>query len=135
MVATSSLRPVRVNDFDLMVVRELTGGLYFSKPKRRYSTPRGDAAVDTMRYSTPEIERVAVRAFELARQRRQRLCSVDKANMLETSRLCRTVVSRVAERYPDVAFSHMLVDALAVDVLRRPQGYDVVVTENLFGDI
>src|SRR5438552_3316597 len=93
----------------------------------------GDSAVDTMRYSTPEIERVAVRAFELARQRRQRLCSVDKANMLETSRLWRSVVSRVAEPYPDVACSHMLVDAFAMDLLRRPQGYDVVVTENLFG--
>ncbi len=135
MVATSALRPERVKDVDLLVVRELTGGLYFSKPKRRYSTPRGDAAVDTMRYSTPEIERVAVRAFELARQRRQRLCSVDKANMLETSRLWRSVVSRVAERYPDVACSHMLVDAFAMDLLRRPQAYDVVVTENLFGDI
>src|SRR5438445_6000531 len=135
MVATSALRPERVRDVDLLVVRELTGGLYFSKPKRRYQTPRGDAAVDTMRYSTPEIERVAVRAFELARQRRQRLCSVDKANMLETSRLWRTVVSRVAERYPDVACSHMLVDAFAMDLLRRPQSYDVVVTENLFGDI
>src|SRR5438874_5026830 len=135
MVATSALRPERVKDVDLLVVRELTGGLYFSKPKRRYSTPRGDAAVDTMRYSTPEIERVAVRAFELARRRRQRLCSVDKANMLETSRLWRSVVSRVAERYPDVACSHMLVDAFAMDLLRRPQAYDVVVTENLFGDI
>ena len=135
MVATSALRPERVKDVDLLVVRELTGGLYFSKPKRRYSTPRGDAAVDTMRYSTPEIERVAVRAFELARQRRQRLCSVDKANMLETSRLWRTVVSRVAERYLDVTCSHMLVDAFAMDLLRRPQAYDVVVTENLFGDI
>src|SRR5437667_9752790 len=106
MVATSSLRPVRVNDFDLMVVRELTGGLYFSKPKRRYETPRGQAAVDTMRYSTPEIERVAVRAFELARQRRRRLCSVDKANILETSRPWRIVVTAVAERYPDLATSH-----------------------------
>jgi 3-isopropylmalate dehydrogenase len=135
MVATSALRPERVRDVDLLVVRELTGGLYFSKPKRRYETPRGPAAVDTMRYSTPEIERVAVRAFELARQRRRRLCSVDKANVLETSRLWRTVVTAVAARYSDVATSHMLVDAFAMELLRRPQAFDVVVTENLFGDI
>jgi 3-isopropylmalate dehydrogenase len=135
MVATSALRPERVRDVDLLVVRELTGGLYFSRPKRRYTTARGDAAVDTMRYSTPEIERVAVRAFELARLRRRTLCSVDKANVLETSRLWRAVVGRVGERYPDVALSHMLVDAFAMDLLRRPQAYDVVLTENLFGDI
>src|ERR1700716_69628 len=135
MVATSALRPERVRDVDLLVVRELTGGLYFSRPKRRYTTARGEAAVDTMRYSTPEIERVAVRAFELARQRRRRLCSVDKANVLETSRLWRAVVTRVGQRYPDVACSHMLVDAFAMELLRRPQAYDVVLTENLFGDI
>jgi 3-isopropylmalate dehydrogenase len=98
-------------------------------------TARGEAAVDTMRYSTPEIERVAVRAFELARLRRRRLCSVDKANVLETSRLWRSVVNRVAQGYPDVACSHMLVDAFAMELLRRPQAYDVVLTENLFGDI
>jgi 3-isopropylmalate dehydrogenase len=135
MVAVSALRPERVRDVDLLVVRELTGGLYFSRPKRRYTTPRGEAAVDTMRYSTPEIERVAVRAFELARMRRRRVCSVDKANVLETSRLWRFVVTRVAQRYPDVACTHMLVDAFAMELLRRPQAFDVVVTENLFGDI
>jgi len=135
MVATSALRPERVRDVDLLVIRELTGGLYFSRPKRRYMTPRGEAAVDTMRYSTPEIERVAVRAFELARMRRRQVCSVDKANVLETSRLWRVVVTRVAQGYPDVACSHMLVDAFAMELLRRPQAFDVVVTENLFGDI
>ncbi len=135
MVESSALRPERVREVDLVVVRELTGGLYFSKPKRRYSTPRGQAAVDTMRYSEPEIERVAVRAFELARRRRRRLCSVDKANVLESSRLWRTVVTSVAGRYPDVATTHMLVDAFAMDLLRRPGLYDVIVTENLFGDI
>lgn len=135
MVPTSSLRPERVRDVDLVVVRELTGGLYFSKPKRRYETPRGEAAVDTMRYSTPEIERVAVRAFELARMRRRNVLSVDKANVLETSRLWRAVVSRVALRYPDVSSAHMLVDAFAMELLRRPQAFDVVLTENLFGDI
>lgn len=135
MVGSSSLRPERVRDVDLVVVRELTGGLYFSKPKRRYETPRGEAAVDTMRYSTPEIERVAIRAFELARMRRRKVCSVDKANVLETSRLWRTVVTRLAGRYPDVSCTHLLVDAFAMDLLRRPQAFDVVVTENLFGDI
>jgi 3-isopropylmalate dehydrogenase len=135
MVASSALRPERVRDVDIVVVRELTGGLYFSKPKRRYDTPRGPAAVDTMRYSAPEVERVAVRAFELARTRRGKLCSVDKANVLETSRLWRTVVSEVAGRYPDVQCTHMLVDAFAMDLLRRPRAFDVIVTENLFGDI
>jgi 3-isopropylmalate dehydrogenase len=135
MVPTSSLRPERVRDVDLVIVRELTGGLYFSKPKRRYETPRGEAAVDTMRYSAPEIERVAVRAFELARMRRRNVLSVDKANVLETSRLWRSVVSRVALRYTDVTSAHMLVDAFAMELLRRPQAFDVVVTENLFGDI
>jgi 3-isopropylmalate dehydrogenase len=135
MVPSSSLRPERVRDVDLVVVRELTGGLYFSKPKRRYETPRGEAAVDTMRYSAPEIERVAVRAFELARVRRRQVLSVDKANVLETSRLWRAVVTRVAKRYPDVTSAHMLVDAFAMELLRRPQAFDVIVTENLFGDI
>ncbi len=135
MVGASSLRPERVRDVDIMVVRELTGGLYFSKPKRRYRTSRGESAVDTMRYSSSEIERVAVCAFELARRRRHELCSVDKANVLETSRLWREVVSRVGTGYPDVRCTHMLVDAFAMQILRRPSAFDVVVTENLFGDI
>ncbi len=135
MASSSVLQPDRVRGVDIMIVRELTGGLYFSKPKRRYETPRGMAAVDTMRYSEPEIERVAVKAFELAQRRRHKLCSVDKANVLETSRLWRVVVSQLGKRYPDVELSHMLVDAFAMDVLRRPQAFDVVVTENLFGDV
>ncbi|HET9848215.1 MAG TPA: 3-isopropylmalate dehydrogenase [Candidatus Dormibacteraeota bacterium] len=135
MLSSSVLRPERARDVDLLVVRELTGGLYFSKPKRRYETARGEAAVDTMRYSRPEIERVAIRAFELARSRRHKVCSVDKANVLESSRLWRSVVTDVAGRYPDVACSHLLVDAFAMDMLRRPQAFDVVVTENMFGDI
>ncbi len=135
MADLSSLRPERVRDVDLLVVRELTGGLYFSKPKRRYQTARGEAAVDTMRYSAVEIERVAVRAFELARTRRQRLCSVDKANILEASRLWRDVVSDVAQRFPDVTCTHMLVDSFAMELIRRPAAFDVVLTENLFGDI
>ena len=135
MASNSSLRPERVRGVDLVVVRELTGGLYFGRPKRRYQTSRGEAAVDTMRYTAVEIERVALRAFELARTRRRQVLSVDKANVLETSRLWRSVVNQVAERYPDVTCSHMLVDAFAMDLLRRPQAFDVVVTENLFGGI
>jgi len=135
LIGASALRPELVRDVDLIVVRELTGGLYFGKPKRRYQTERGEAAVDTLRYTEAEIERVTVRAFELARSRRRRLCSVDKANVLETSRLWRAVVNRVATRYPEVTCTHMLVDAFAMDLLRRPTSYDVVVTENLFGDI
>jgi len=135
LLDASSLRPERIRNVDLVVVRELTGGLYFSKPKRRYHSPRGDAAVDTMRYATFEIERVAVRAFELARTRGRRLCSVDKANVLESSRLWRETVSRVAERYPDVTCTHILVDAFAMQLIREPRMFDVVVTENLFGDI
>ena len=135
MVEMSSLRPERVRDVDLLVVRELTGGLYFSRPKRRYRTARGEVAVDTMRYTAVEIERVAVRAFELARTRRQRVCSVDKANVLESSRLWRDVVSKVAQRFPEVTCTHMLVDRFAMDLIRRPADFDVVLTENLFGDI
>lgn len=135
MVDASSLRADRVRGVDLLVVRELTGGLYFSKPKRRYEAADGQAAVDTMRYSTVEIERVALRAFELASSRRRRLCSVDKANVLETSRLWREVVSRVAARFPDVTCTHMLVDSFAMELIRRPTAFDVVLTENLFGDI
>jgi 3-isopropylmalate dehydrogenase len=131
----SAIKPERVSGVDLLVVRELTGGLYFSRPKRRYRTVRGEAAVDTMRYTTAEIERVALRAFELARSRRRRLCSVDKANVLESSRLWRDVVSSVALRFPDVECTHMLVDSFAMDLIRRPAVFDVVLTENLFGDI
>ena len=135
MAHLSAIKPERVSGVDLLVVRELTGGLYFSRPKRRYRTVRGEAAVDTMRYTTTEIERVAIRAFELARGRRHRLCSVDKANVLESSRLWREVVSSVAPRFPDVSLTHMLVDSFAMDLIRRPAAFDVVLTENLFGDI
>ena len=131
----SSVKADRLEGVDIMVVRELTGGLYFSKPKRRYESARGKAAVDTMRYSAAEVERVAVKAFQLARDRRRRLCSVDKANVLETSRLWREVVIEVAARYPEVAVTHMLVDSFAMQLIRQPAVFDVVVTENLFGDI
>ena len=135
LIEASSVKADRIEGVDLMVVRELTGGLYFSKPKRRYESARGKAAVDTMRYSAAEVERVARKAFELARTRRRRLCSVDKANALETSRLWREVVTAMAASYPEVALTHMLVDSFAMQLVRQPADYDVVVTENLFGDI
>ena len=135
LVESSTLRPDVVSGVDLMVVRELTGGLYFSRPKRRYTSARGEAAVDTMRYSAAEIERIAERAFALARTRRRMLTSVDKANVLETSRLWRDVVNRVSARYPEVRVSHLLVDSFAMALIRRPVEFDVVVTENLFGDV
>src|SRR5438067_1255896 len=135
LVEASSVKADRIEGVDLMVVRELTGGLYFSKPKRRYESARGKAAVDTMRYSAAEVERVAVKAFELARSRRRRLCSVDKANALETSRLWREVVATVAAGYPEVTVTNVLVDSFAMQLIRQPAAYDVVVTENLFGDI
>jgi len=135
LVNGSTLRPEVVSGVDLVVVRELTGGLYFSRPKRRYHSARGEAAVDTMRYSAAEIERIAERAFSLAMTRRRTLCSVDKANVLETSRLWRDVVNRIAGRYPEVRVTHMLVDSFAMALIRRPADFDVIVTENLFGDI
>ena len=135
LLEASSLKADRLRGVDLMVVRELTGGLYFSRPKRRYQTKDGIAAVDTMRYTAAEVERVAHRAFQLAAARRRLVCSVDKANILETSRLWREVVTRVAPQYPDITLTHMFVDAFAMQLIRRPADFDVVVTENLFGDI
>jgi 3-isopropylmalate dehydrogenase len=114
-------------------VRELTGGLYYGEP--RGIEPDGSAACNTMRYSRLEIERIARHAFEAARLRRRRVTSVDKANVLETSRLWRTVVTDVAAAYPDVALDHMLVDSCAMRIALAPSSFDVIVTENMFGDI
>jgi 3-isopropylmalate dehydrogenase len=127
------LRPDRVAGTDMLIVRELTGGLYFGEP--RGIDPDGASAVNTLRYSTSEIERIAVVAFEAARARRRRLTSVDKSNVLETSQLWRATVERVAGRYPDVALDHLLVDACAMMLALDPTRFDVIVTENLFGDI
>ncbi len=118
---------------DMLVVRELTGGLYYGEP--RGIDPDGNAACNTMRYSRHEIERIAKRAFEAARLRRGRVTSVDKANVLETSRLWRTVVTEVAAAYPDVVLDHMLVDSCAMRIALAPASFDVIVTENMFGDI
>ena len=126
----SPLKNDRLKDVDVLFVRELTGGMYFGARTRT-----ADAATDECKYSVAEIERVVRRAFALARARRQHLTSVDKANVLETSRLWRSTVQRVAAEYPDVKLEHQLVDSMAMLLLTQPNRYDVVVTENLFGDI
>lgn len=120
---------------DIMVVRELTGGIYFGRPSRQWRERRGLVAVDTLVYREYEIDRVVRLAFELARTRRQRVTSVDKANVLTSSRLWRSVVTEIAREYPDVRLEHMLVDAMAMNLIRKPAAYDVIVTENMFGDI
>lgn len=120
---------------DLMIVRELTGGIYFGKRERYATEDRGEEAADRMAYSEQEIERIGRRAFELARLRNKKLASVDKANVLETSRLWRQVMHRLAEEYADVAYEDVLVDNAAMQLVRDPGQFDVVVTENMFGDI
>jgi len=128
----STIKPGVLEDTDLVVVRELTGGIYFGERGRRDG---GRTAYDTMIYTEAEIERVLRVAFELARGRRRKVTSVDKANVLESSRLWRETALRVAQEYPDITCEHLLVDACAMHLIRRPASFDVIVTENLFGDI
>lgn len=135
LVDGTNLKPEVVRGVDLIFVRELTGGLYFGRPKRRWTTSRGRRAVDSMSYSEQEIERIVRVGYELARTRSKKLISVDKANVLESSRLWRTVVVEVSKDYPDVELSHMLVDACAMRLIQNPRELDVLVTENTFGDI
>jgi 3-isopropylmalate dehydrogenase len=130
----STLKPEVLEGTDLIVVRELTGGIYFGEKFRR-ETANGQEAVDTCVYNVNEIERIARQAFEIARTRRKKLTSVDKANVLETSRLWRETVIRISADYPDVELDHVLVDNCAMQLLRRPSSFDVIVTENMFGDI
>jgi 3-isopropylmalate dehydrogenase len=132
LVDASTIKADVLRDTDLLVVRELTGGIYFGERGRR---DEGRTAYDTMIYTVEEIERVVRMACELARGRRKRVTSVDKANVLETSRLWRETAARVALEYPDVHFEHLLVDACAMHLIRRPATFDVIVTENMFGDI
>lgn len=120
---------------DLMMVRELTGGIYFGQKERYQTEDWGEEASDRMAYSEKEIERIGRRAFELARLRRKKVASVDKANVLETSRLWRQVMHRLAEEYSDVEYEDVLVDNAAMQLVRDPSQFDVVVTENMFGDI
>ncbi len=130
----STLKPEVLEGTDLMVVRELTGGIYFGEKFRRQGD-QGEEAVDTCVYNVTEVERIIRQGFEIAQKRRKKLASVDKANVLETSRLWREVANRLAPEYPDVELEHILVDNCAMQLLRRPSSFDVIVTENMFGDI
>jgi 3-isopropylmalate dehydrogenase len=127
----SPVRPDLIQGVDLMVVRELTGGIYFGQPR----IEGGEQAVDTMVYTRAEVERIAHVAFRIARQRRGKVTSVDKANVLACSRLWRRTVEQVAKLYPGVALEHMLVDAATIHLIRRPRDFDVILTGNMFGDV
>ncbi len=131
----SPLRPEVVDGVDLLVVRELTGGLYFGQPKGISEENGEEVGVDTMRYTVSEIERITIAAFEASQKRRKKVTSVDKANILASSQLWRKTVNRIAKEYPDVELEHMLVDNCAMQLLRNPGQFDVILTENMFGDI
>jgi len=136
----SSLRPEVVAGLDILILRELTGDIYFGQPRGIHKVESGPFAghregFDTMRYSEPEIERIAHVAFEAARKRHRKVCSVDKSNVLETSQLWREVMTRIAKEYSDVELSHMYVDNAAMQLVKAPKSFDVIVTGNLFGDI
>ncbi|HRO81124.1 MAG TPA: 3-isopropylmalate dehydrogenase, partial [Alicycliphilus denitrificans] len=136
----SSLKPELVAGLDILIIRELTGDIYFGQPRGRRTAPDGhfpgaEEAFDTMRYSRPEIERIARVAFEAARKRNKRVTSVDKANVLETFQLWKDVVTEVHKDYPDVQLDHMYVDNAAMQLVKAPKAFDVIVTGNMFGDI
>jgi 3-isopropylmalate dehydrogenase len=135
LVDSTNLKPEVIKGVDFIFVRELTGGLYFGRPKRRWQTAKGRRAIDSMAYSEQEIERIVRVGFELARRRQKKLISVDKANVLESSRLWRQVATEVAKDYPDVTLEHMLVDACSMRIIQNPKYLDTLVTENTFGDI
>ena len=132
---SSSIKPEIITGVDLLVIRELTGGIYFGHPKKQWHNLQGRQAVDTLTYSEMEIRRILRTGFELARARRKNLVSVDKANVMETSRLWRQVASEVAEEYSDVGLEHMFVDACAMRLIQNPAYFDVLVASNMFGDI
>lgn len=136
LIGASTLKPEIIRDLDLMILRELTGDVYFGEP-RGFGKDAGGARTgfNTMAYSEPEVERIAHVAFRTARGRRRKLCSVDKANVLEVSQLWRDVVTRVGRDYPDVELTHLFVDAAAMQLMRAPLQFDVMVTGNIFGDI
>jgi 3-isopropylmalate dehydrogenase len=134
LLASSPLKPELVKGVDMLVVRELTGGLYFGK-KYREDTAEGRRVVDTLEYFDFEIERIVKLGCELARGRKKKLTSVDKANVLESSRMWREIAQSVAEQYPDVTLEHQLVDSCAMRLVTAPGSFDVIVTENMFGDI
>ena len=132
---SSPIKPELLENVDMLILRELTGGLYFSKPKKRWETSRGRRGVDTLRYSEEEIKRIVRVGFELASRRKKLLTSVHKANVLESSRLWREVATEISDDYPDVELEHIYVDNLSVQIIRNPSHYDVIVAENTFGDI
>ena len=131
----SSLKKEIVHGVDIVVVRELTGGLYFGKPSGFEQRNGEEVGFNTMIYSESEVRRIAESAFGIARKRKKKLCSVDKANILETSQLWRRVIIEVGKKYPDIELSHMYVDNCAMQLIRNPKQFDVIVTENMFGDI
>ena len=136
LAAASTLKPEVVAGLDIMIVRELTGGIYFGQPRGvRTVVGAGRQGYNTLVYSEGEIERIARVAFDIARKRQRRLCSVDKANVLESTALWREVVTQVGKDYPDVSLSHMYVDNAAMQLVRAPKQFDVIVTTNMFGDI
>ncbi|MDP3424996.1 MAG: 3-isopropylmalate dehydrogenase [Burkholderiaceae bacterium] len=140
LVGASSLKPELISGLDILIIRELTGDIYFGQPRgRRIATdghfPGAEEAFDTMRYSKPEIERIAHVAFQAARKRNRKVTSVDKANVLETFQFWKDVVTEVHAQYPDVELEHMYVDNAAMQLVRAPKKFDVVVTGNMFGDI
>lgn len=136
LIDVSPLKPDRIEGVDLLVVRELTGGLYFARPKERGITAEGhEWAVDTLEYYDYEVKRVAEFAFRLAANRRRKVTSVDKANILESSRLWRQVTSEVGAKHPEIELEHILVDTASMRLLTSPRDFDVIVTDNMFGDI
>ncbi len=135
LASASSLKPALVADLDILIIRELTGGIYFGDPRGIETRDKERVGFNTMVYSEHEIERIARSGFELASKRNKRLCSVDKANVLEVSQLWREVVNSIAGDYPDVELSHMYVDNAAMQLVREPKQFDVIVTTNMFGDI
>lgn len=136
LAEASTLKPEVVSGLDILIVRELTGGIYFGTPRDTVTLENGERmAYDTLPYSESEIRRIAKVGFDMARLRNKKVCSVDKANVLDSSRLWREVVNEVAKEYPDVELSHQYVDNAAMQLVRAPKQFDVIVTDNLFGDI
>jgi 3-isopropylmalate dehydrogenase len=140
LVSASSLKPELIAGLDILIIRELTGDIYFGQPRGRHTAtdglfPGAEEAFDTMRYSRPEVERIAHVAFQAARKRNKRVTSVDKANVLETFQFWKEIVTEVGQQYPDVALDHMYVDNAAMQLVKAPKKFDVIVTGNMFGDI
>ncbi len=135
LVDNTNFKPEVVDGTDFIFIRELTGGLYFGQPKKTWRTPEGRQAVDSLTYTELEIERIIRVGFEIARKRKKKLISVDKANILQTSRLWRQIAMELSSDYPDVELEHMLVDACAMRIIQNPRYLDTLVTENTFGDI